>query len=242
MLPEQVANEIKRILVVDDSPVILHGVRQSLEKSGYTVQTAVSGKEALALIKRAGLPHLAIIDLNMPGMDGFQLCEAIHKFSDLPIIMLTAEADEQTVVHGLDNFAEDYIIKPFRSAELASRVRRVLLRIGDFAYTLDPIITVDDCLRIDFPNRKAFVGKEQKPKSLTPTETKILYILLRNAGRTVTNEFLLRRIWPQEDAFEDRLHTHVYRLRRKIEPAPKDPKYILSQWGTGYTFPLPKSE
>ena len=242
MLPEQVANEIKRILVVDDSPVILHGVRQSLEKSGYTVQTAVSGKEALALIKRAGLPHLAIIDLNMPGMDGFQLCEVIHKFSDLPIIMLTAEADEQTVVHGLDNFAEDYIIKPFRAAELASRVRRVLLRIGDFAYTLDPIITVDECLRIDFPNRKAFVGKEQKAKSLTPTETKILYILLRNAGRTVTNEFLLRRIWPQEDAFEDRLHTHVYRLRRKIEPAPKDPKYILSQWGTGYTFPLPKSE
>lgn len=242
MLPEQVPNQIKRILVVDDSPVILHGVRQALEKNGYDVQTAVSGKEALAVIKRAGLPHLAIVDLNMPGMDGFQLCEAIHKFSDLPIIMLTAEADEQTVVHGLDNFAEDYIIKPFRAAELASRVRRVLLRLGDFAYTLDPIISVDDCLRIDFPNRKAFVGKEQKSKALTPTETKILYILLRNAGRTVTNEFLLRRIWPQEDAYEDRLHTHVYRLRRKVEPNPKEPKYILSQWGTGYTFPLPKSE
>lgn len=242
MLPEQVSNPIKRILVVDDSPVILHGVRQALEKNGYDVQTAVSGKEALALIKRMGLPHLAIIDLNMPGMDGFQLCEAIHKFSDLPIIMLTAEADEQTVVHGLDNFAEDYIIKPFRAAELASRVRRVLSRLGDFAYTLDPIITVDDCLRIDFPNRKAYVGKEQTQRSLTPTETKILYILLRNAGRTVTNEFLLRRIWPQEEAFEDRLHTHIYRLRRKVETTPKEPKYVLSQWGTGYTFPLPKSE
>ena len=240
MLPEQVSNQIKRILVVDDSPVILHGVRQSLEKSGYAVQTAVSGNEALALLKRTGLPHLAIVDLNMPGMDGFQLCEAIHKFSDLPIIMLTAEDDEQTVVHGLDNFAEDYIIKPFRSAELTSRVRRVLLRIGDFAYTLDPIITIDDHLKIDFPNRKAYLS--DKAKSLTPTETKILYILLRNAGRTVTNEFLLRRVWPQEDAYEDRLHTHVYRLRRKIEPTPKDPKYIISQWGTGYTFPLPQSK
>ncbi len=240
MLPEQGSNEIQRILVVDDSPTILHGVRQTLENKGYVVQTAVSGDEALTVIKRNGLPHLAIIDLNMPGMDGFQLCAEIHKFSDLPIIMLTGEGDENTIVYGLDNFAEDYIVKPFRPAELASRVRRVLLRMGDFAYTLSPTITIDDHLKIDFPNRKAYLSDNPKAKSLTPTETKILYILIRNAGRTVTNEFLLRRVWPQEDAFEDRLHTHVYRLRRKIEVSPKKPKYIISQWGTGYTFPLPK--
>ncbi len=240
MLPEQVPNTIKRILVVDDSPAILHGVRQTLEKDGYDIITSGSGNEALSTIKRIGLPHLAIVDLNMPGMDGFELCEAIHKFSDLPIIMLTAEADEETVVHGLDNFAEDYVIKPFRPAELASRVRRVLMRIGDFAYTLEPIVTIDENLRVDFPNRKAYLYDNPKPKSLTPTETKILYILMRNAGRTVTNDFLLRRVWPQEDAYEDRLHTHVYRLRRKIELSPKDPKYIISQWGTGYIFPLPK--
>ena len=240
MLPEQAPNEIKSILVVDDSPAILHGVRQTLEKNGYTVKTAGSGNEALSLIKRVGLPHLAIVDLNMPGMDGFEFCEELHKFSDVPVIMLTAEGDEETVVHGLDNFAEDYIIKPFRPAELSSRVRRVLMRIGDFAYTLEPIITIDEDFKVDFPNRKAYLSGNPKPKTLTPTETKILYVLMRNAGRTVTNEFLLRRVWPQDDAYEDRLHTHVYRLRRKIEASPKKPKYIISQWGTGYTFPLPK--
>jgi len=185
------------------------------------------------------LPHLAIVDLNMPGMDGFELCEAIHGFSDLPIIMLTAIDDENTIVHGLDEYAEDYIVKPFRAGELVARVRRVLRRLGDYAYTLDPVIRVDDNLQIDFPNRKVILQQQAEPITLTPTETKLLYILMRNAGRIVTNEFLLRRVWPHEDAYEDRLHTHIYRLRRKIEDTPKDPYYIISEWGTGYSFVAP---
>ena len=148
--------------------------------------------------------------------------------------MLTAIDDEETVVFGLDRYAEDYIVKPFRAAELVARVRRVLRRMGDFAYTLEPVIKVDDNLQIDFPNRKAFV--RERPVQLTPTEAKLLYILMRNAGRTVTNGFLLRRVWPMDDAFEDRLHTHIYRLRRKIEASPKEPHYIISDWGTGYSF------
>lgn len=153
--------------------------------------------------------------------------------------ILVVDDDEETVVYGLDHFAEDYIVKPFRAAELIARVRRVLRRIGDFAYTLDPIVRVDDNLQIDFPNRQAIV--RQQPVSLTPTETKLLYILMRNAGRTVTNDFLLRRVWPQDEAYEDRLHTHIYRLRRKIEISSKKPYYLVSEWGTGYTFLANKS-
>lgn len=241
MLPNSAQDDaIQIILVVDDSPYIVKAVEHALRPEGFEVRTALSSEEALENIQRNGLPHLALVDLNMPGMDGFQLCEAIHEYSDLPVIMLTAIDDEATVVHGLEHFAEDYIIKPFRPAELVARIRRVLRRMGDFAYRLDPIIKIDDNLQIDFPNRQAFVS--EKPVQLTPTETKLLYILIRNAGRTVTNNFLLRRVWPTEDAFEDRLHTHVYRLRRKIEASPKDPQYILSDWGTGYIFAANQSK
>jgi DNA-binding response OmpR family regulator len=223
-----------RVLVVDDDISILKAVETTLQREAFIVFTAVSGEEALTVISRNGLPHLAILDLNMPGMDGFELAEAIHEFSDLPIIMLTAIDDEATVVFGLERYAEDYIVKPFRAAELVARVRRVLRRIGDFAYTLEPVIKVDDDLQVDFPNRKAFI--QERPVQLTPTEAKLLYILMRNAGRTVTNGFLLRRVWPMDNAFEDRLHTHIYRLRRKIEVSPKEPHYIVSDWGTGYSF------
>ncbi|MCP4357913.1 MAG: response regulator transcription factor [Chloroflexi bacterium] len=240
MLPDK-QQDIQTILIVDDSPFILQAVRQALEQDGFQTLTAVSGNEALQQISRNGLPHLAIIDLNMPGMDGFELCEAIQEFSDLPIIMLTAIDDESTIVLGLDKYAEDYIVKPFRAGELVARVRRVLRRLGNYAYTLDPVIRVDDNLQVDFPNRHIILQRQTKPTPLTPTETKLLYILMRNAGRTVTNEFLLRRVWPQEDAYEDRLHTHIYRLRRKIEDTPKDPHYIISEWGTGYSFVAPVS-
>jgi len=228
---------LQKILAVDDNPYILRGVKQVLEQEGYGVVTAVSGEEALSLIKKTGLPHLALIDLNMPGMGGLELCEAIFQFSDLPIIILTAIDSEETVVKSLDKYAEDYIVKPFRPAELAARARRVLRRVGDFSYTLDPVITVDDYLQVDFPERKAIVN--QQKVNLTPIESRLLYILMRHAGHTVTNHFLLKRTWPMEDAYEDRLHTHIYRLRRKIEPNPKDPKYLISRWGAGYTFPAP---
>ena len=222
------------VLIVDDSPYIVQAVEHTLRPAGFDVRTALSGEEALINIKRHGLPHLALIDLNMPGIDGYELAEAIHDFSDLPIIMLTAIDDENTVVHGLENFAEDYIVKPFRAAELVARIKRVLRRMGDFAYRLEPLIRIDDNLQIDFPNRKAVA--RGVPVQLSPTETKLLYILIRNAGRTVTNNFLLRRVWPEDDAYEDRLHTHIYRLRRKIEESPKKPYYVVSEWGTGYTF------
>ena len=225
-----------RILVVDDDPSLLRLVSDKLNKEGFEVITAASGQDALRTIEQHGLPHLAIVDLMMHGMDGFEFCETVQQFSDLPVIMLTAIGHEEAVIKGLEHYAEDYIIKPFSPRELVARVRRVLRRIGNFAYTLDRLILVDDHLKVNFVHQQAIVG--QKPVTLTPIETKLLYILMRNAGRITTNDFLLRRLWPLEEVFEDTLRVHVHRLRRKIETNPSQPNYIVTERGKGYTFPM----
>ena len=204
--------------------------------------TAASGEDALNLIKLRRIPHLAIVDINMPpGMDGFTFCKEAHKrVPALPVIMLTGVGDEATIVKAFDEFqAEDYVVKPkdgpIRAEELVSRVKRVLRNQPDYAYTLDAITTVDDYLQVDFSNRKIIV--DSKEKSLTPTESKILSVLMRHPGRTLPNDYLLRQVWPMETAYEERLHTHIYRLRKKIEKEPKEPYYIVSDWGRGYIFP-----
>lgn len=232
----EIPDQQKTVLAVDDNLYTLRIVQQALETSDFKVLTATSGEEALKIIGRSGLPHLAVVDLHMPpGMSGFEFCRSVHQYSDIPIIMLTAVNEEATVVEGLEQHAEDYIVKPFNPGELVARVRRVLRRMGDFAYTLAPETRVDQRLTIDFPNRKAIV--HGKRISLTPTETKLLYILMRNAGHTVTTEFILRRLWPLEPAYEDRLHVHMHRLRRKIEDKKdKSVRYIVSERGAGYIF------
>ena len=231
---------LQKILVVDDNAYTLRIVRHTLVQSGYKVVTVTSGEEALESIAQNGLPHLAIVDLHMPGgMSGFELCRSVHQYSDLPIIMLTAVDDEKTVLEGLEKHAEDYIVKPFSSGELVARVRRLMQRMGEFAYPLTSPITVDDRLQIDFPLRQAIV--QGQPISLTPTETKLLYLLMRNAGETVNTEYILRRLWPGEAAFEDRLHVHLHRLRRKIEDKEDQTRegYITSERGTRYIFIRP---
>jgi DNA-binding response OmpR family regulator len=224
----------QRILVVDDDPFILRLVGDKLDRAGYEVLRASSGREALDLIERSGLPHLAIVDINMPGMDGFDFCQVVQEFSDLPVILLTAVGDEETVIRGIDFCAEDYVTKPFSPRELLSRVRRVLRRIGDFAYTLEPITEVDDRLAVDFVHRRAIV--DGHPVSLTPTETKLLHVLMRNAGRTVTYDALLQRLWPLDEVYEDTLRVHVHRLRTKIGRTRAGLAYIVTKRGTGYTF------
>jgi DNA-binding response OmpR family regulator len=235
LIDAKVSEMPRKVLVVDDNEQTLQVVRLTLERGGFEVLTSSGGQEALTMIKRSGLPHLALVDLNMPLMSGFEFCEALHEFCDVPVIMLTAVDEEQTIVKGIDLYAEDYIVKPFRPSELIARINRVLRRIGDFAYVLDPIVKIDEKLSVDFSNRTAFVSQDEV--SLTPTETKILYILMRNAGQTVTTDFLLRRVWPLESAYEDRLHVHVHRLRRKVEVNPSTPQYIISKRGAGYVFP-----
>lgn len=230
------------ILVVDDNMYTLRIVQYALDNAGYQCRTVTSGEEAMQTIAEQGLPHLAIVDLHMPpGMSGFEFARTVHQFSDLPIIMLTAVDEEQTIIEGLEEHAEDYIIKPFNPGELVARVQRVLQRLGDFAYPLKAYTRIDERLSIDFPNRQAIIF--DTPVSLTPTETKLLYILMRQAGKIVKTEYILRRLWPLEPAFEDRLHVHMHRLRRKIEDN-KDktyPRYITSERGSGYIFYLSPS-
>lgn len=225
---------VERILVVDDDPKIRQLVDLRLTPAGYEVLTAASAEEALGVVERQGLPHLAIVDIVMPGMSGFEFCEVVQRFSDLPVILLTAMGEEDTVVEGIERFAEDYIVKPFSPRELLARVQRVLRRIGDFAYTLEPVMQVDARLSVDIPHQKAFVADDIV--DLTPTETKLLYILMRNASRVVTTDFMLRRLWPLEEVFEDTLRVHVHRLRQKIEEDPGAPCYIITERGLGYRF------
>lgn len=224
-----------RVLVLDDNYSMVRLVSAALQKSGFQVSTAASGEEGLEMIQRNGLPHLALVDIHMPyGMNGFDFCETVLNYSDLPIIMLTAVDEDDTIIQTIDQYAEDYITKPFNPGELVARVRRVLRRIGDFAYTLSAETVVDEHLVVSFPHQRAIVNGNQV--ALTPTETKLLYILMRHAGQTVSMDFILRRLWPMETVYEDRLRVYVHRLRRKIEARPEEPRYILSQRGVGYSF------
>lgn len=224
----------QRILAVDDDPDILRVVSYTLELEGFQVGTAAAAPEALDWIRKNGLPHLAIVDIMMPGINGIELAREVQKFADLPVIMLTAVDEQATVVSTIEQVAEDYITKPFNPKELVARVKRLMRRIGDFGYTLAPVTRIDDYLSIDFVHQKATAGG--KPVSLTPTETKLLHILIRSHRRTVTTDYLLRRIWPLDEVFEDTLRVHVHRLRQKIEPQPSSPKYLVTQRGAGYSF------
>ena len=223
-----------KILVVDDEPDIVSVVRMTLEAEGFDVQTAYSAQEAFDLINRKGLPHLAVLDIMMPGTDGITLARKLQKFSDLPVIMLTAIDEESTVVKTIEEVAEDYVSKPFRPKELAARVKRVIRRIGDFAFRLETLTVIDDHLAVDFAAKRALI--DEMPVSLTPTETKILHILIRSARRTVTTEYLLARLWPLDEVYEDTLRVHVHRLRQKIEPDASKPHYLITQRGVGYSF------
>jgi DNA-binding response OmpR family regulator len=224
------------ILVVDDDLVIQRIVAEKLRQSGFEVFTASSGEEALNMVKRAGLPNLAIIDISMPGMDGIELCKRLQESADLPVVFLTGVTDEATVVSSIEQYAEDYIRKPVSPAELAARVKRILSRVGQSTYQFNQPVQVDDHLTVDLSKRRITVGG--KDIKLTPIEAKILHILMQHAGQVVTSDVLLRRIWPLEEIFADTLRVHVHRLRQKIETNPSLPDYIITERNQGYRFPI----
>ena len=223
------------ILVVDDDPHILRLVRQALESEGFEVSTAVTGQQALNKITRE-LPNLAIVDLNLPDINGFEVCRRIQQYAIVPVIMLTGVDNEDTIVDGLDRYAEDYIVKPFNNRELAARVRRVLRRFGDVQTTSSSAeIVVDDGLKINFGQHWADVRTRRQ--ELTPTESKLLHMLVRHAGQVLTTDSLLARVWsPEEEVYVEGLRVHIRRLREKIEPDASKPTYILTERGVGYRF------
>jgi len=223
-----------RILIVDDDAMAREILKRILEHAGYEVMTAGSGPEALRKLHE-GIPHLVVVDLMMPEMDGFELCRRIKSHLDVPIVILSAVAAIESKVEGLQMYAEDYIVKPFEKEELVARVQRVLRRYGESAGVEQPEVVIDQELQINFVQHWARVKGQQV--TLTPTESKLLFLLVRNAGRVVTNETLLAKAWAgDEEAYEEGLRVHISRLRSKIESNPSKPVYIQTKRGVGYRF------
>jgi len=224
----------RRVLVVDDEPRMIHFIRLNLEHDGYEVYEANSGARALERL-RDQLPDLILLDVMMPDLDGFETLRLIREISSVPTIMLTAKGDEDDKVRGLELGADDYITKPFSPRELVSRVRAVLRRTETPGVAVHELIQVDGRLKIDFDRREVWV--EDQLVKLRPTEYRLLYHLVQNAGWVVPHEQLLAKVW----GYEYREETHYLRLyinylRQKLEKDPADPQYILTERGIGYRF------
>lgn len=222
------------ILVVDDEPRIRDLVRMNLEMERYRVLEASDGREALEQL-REHLPDLIVLDVMMPDMDGFETLKAIREVSTVPVIMLTVRQSEQDKIRGLDLGADDYLAKPFSPRELLSRIRALLRRSLMPAPARKTMIVVDPDLKIDFAKHEVIVRGQKV--DLRPTEFRLLYHLVNNAGRLLTHETLLSKVWGRE--YRDEAHylrLYITYLRQKIEKDPAHPKYILTERGLGYRF------
>ncbi|NLF74091.1 MAG: response regulator transcription factor [Chloroflexi bacterium] len=233
--PRALPRDAKRVLVVDDEPRMIGFIRMNLELEGYQVLEAHTGLEALEMI-RTQLPDLVLLDVMMPELDGFETLRMLREFSSIPVIMLTAKGEEDDKVYGLELGADDYVTKPFGSRELSSRVRAVLRRAEmPSASPEQAVLRIDDRLSVDFNRREVIVAGEHI--KLRPTEYRLLYHLIENAGWTVPHEQLLAKVWGYE--YRDETHyvrLYVNYLREKIEEDPSNPKYILTERGVGYRF------
>jgi DNA-binding response OmpR family regulator len=228
-------NGPRNILVLDDDIDLVRIVSIALGAVGYEVWQAFTVREALNSISKRGLPHLAVVDLLLPEDGGLAFCKSVHEYCDLPCIILSAVTDQTTIIDLIQNHAEDYITKPFHIAELVARVGRVLRRVGGFTYVGAPQIRVDNHLVVDFAHQHVLV--DGTLVRLSPTETKILHILMGNAGRTVPAEVLLCRLWPGDEVFEETLRVNVHRLRQKIDPPDRgDHRHIITDRNVGYRF------
>jgi DNA-binding response OmpR family regulator len=223
------------ILVVDDDAQLLKVVTHNLDAAGYQVLAVRDGVQALEVIERDA-PDLVLLDVMLPRMDGFEVCQRVREFSSVPIIMITARGRSQDKIRGLDLGADDYLTKPFRVDELLARVRAVL-RHAQFApnghaQSLRTATTIGD-LSIDYAQHR--VTKAGREVALTPTEYRILAYLAQNAGRVVTQDLLLEHVWGPEYVGEGHmLRVNITRLRRKLESDPSHPRYLLTRPGIGY--------
>lgn len=224
-----------KILIVDEEPdvVRLISVSFGMQQSNWEIIAASDGEEGLAMLERER-PALVLLDVGLPDMSGFQVLEQIRLFSDVPVIMLTVHDDELSKVRGLELGADDYITKPFSHLELLARVRAVLRRAQSLPLAHEkPFVSGD--LTVDFVRRE--VTRHGEPVSLTATEYRLLYHLVRNAGQVLPHETLLARVWGREYTDEiNYLKVYVSRLRAKLEDDPRNPQHILTEHGIGYWF------
>ncbi|MGE5272474.1 MAG: response regulator [Verrucomicrobiota bacterium] len=225
----------QRILVVDDEPQILRALGTTLRGAGYDVQTAATAQAALASAA-ARPPEAVILDLVLPDASGTDVCRELRTWTDAPVVVLSAVGDEREKVAALDAGADDYVTKPFSVDELLARVRAVLRRSGP---TLEPVITVGE-LSIDVPNRA--VMRSGRRIKLSPHEFDLLRVLAQNRGKLLTHRMLLREVWgPAYQVEAHYIHVYVSNLRRKIEPDPSRPQYVLTEPGAGYRLVDPGS-
>lgn len=225
----------ERILVVDDDPALVELIETSLRQANYEVISASSGEKGLRLLSETR-PHLVILDIMMPRMDGWEFCTHIRKVSAVPIIMLTALGSQKDIVRGLHAGADDYLVKPFNKDELLARILAVLrranmpppnakapLRFGDGELVIDPADRI--------------VTLNGQAVELTPTEFDLLLFMAHRAGRILSTEFIFENVWSYDsEANLENVKWYMWRLRKKIEQKPSDPKYIITERGVGYRF------
>jgi len=219
------------ILLVDDEPKIVQLGRDYLERAGFAVASAGSGEAALAAF-RSRPPDLIVLDLGLPGTDGLEVTRQVRRASDVPIIMLTARGEESDKLIGLELGADDYMVKPFSPKELVARVRAVLRRAEGRAGPAAEVLHVLD-LTLDLPRQRLTVG--DRPLELTATEFQLLAALARQPGRIFTRAQLLDTVHGVAfESYERAIDTHIKNLRRKIEPDPRQPRYLQTVYGVGY--------
>lgn len=224
----------RRILVVDDEERMVRFIRLNLEHDGFRVIEAFNGTQAINKV-RSNLPDLVLLDVMMPDIDGFEVLRIIREVSTIPVIMLTAKGEEDDRIRGLELGADDYITKPFSPRELVSRVKAVLRRTETSSGATHGVIEVDSRLKLDFDRREVWLNNELV--QLRPTEYRLLYHLVQNAGWVITHDQLLAKVWGYE--YRDEPHyvrLYINYLRKKLEEDPANPKYILTERGVGYRF------
>ncbi len=229
--------EVKTVLVVDDEPQIVQVVRDYLEHGGFAVLTAGDGPTALR-VARTQHPDLVILDLGLPGLDGLDVTRSLRRDGAVPIIMLTARGDESDKLVGLELGADDYLTKPFSPKELVARVRAVLRRVEGLATAAD-LIRVGDDVEVDVPQMRVTVSGRQV--ELTLTEFQLLATMARQPGRIFTRAQLLDAVHGVVvESYERAIDAHIKNIRRKIEPDPRSPRYLLTAYGVGYRFAGPR--
>ena len=225
----------KKVLVVDDEKLIVKGIRVSLEQDGMDVDCAYDGEEALAMA-RANEYDMILLDIMLPKMDGFEVCQAIREFSDMPIVMLTAKGDDMDKILGLEYGADDYITKPFNILEVKARIKAIMRRTyGPREKKEVSSVIVKGDLRLDCDSRRLFI--HDKEVNLTAKEFDLLELLVKNENKVYSREDLLGLVWGKDYPGDVRtVDVHVRRLREKIEANPSEPKYVHTKWGVGYYY------
>lgn len=224
-----------RVLVVDDEKLIVKGIRFSLEQDGMEVDCAYDGEEALEYAKNNQY-DMILLDVMLPKLSGFEVCQQIREFSSTPIVMLTAKGDDMDKILGLDYGADDYITKPFNILEVKARIKAIMRRTGRKNEEKTAARTIESRgMRLDLDGRRAYIN--DKEINLTAKEFEVLELLMKNPNRVYSREKLLDTVWGSDYPGDVRtVDVHIRRLREKIEETPSEPVYVHTKWGVGYYF------